>query len=104
MARFFTIRKPDDHKTELWSHPTIKPTNVEVVGYCSYNKDHKMTFDLSQVPYYHPNQRYKLPFDLNHVGDIVDNFEPTKLDEFLHFIINCKKEKNKIEGHNGNFK
>lgn len=92
MARYFTMRKPDELKTGLWSRPTIKPTDVEVIGYCSYDKDRKMTFDLSQVPYYHPIQVSKLPLDLNHEGDIVDNFENTKMDEFFNWIVHNKEK------------
>lgn len=103
-SNYFLIKKSDDNELEGWSLPTIEVKDRAVVGYCSYDKDYKMTFDLTQVPYYHKQSSSKVFFDLNEYQQgVKDNFIKTKLDEFLRFIIH-EKEKNKIEGNSGNVK
>lgn len=118
-AKYFPIKEPGDLEVDKWSPPSIRPENLEVVGFCSYDKetDRMRCDDLTQVPYYHDyyEKLYSrnltrrknsivelfesLKINLNHRGAIKDNYdENKKLEEFLEWIAKNKdNEKLRVE-------
>lgn len=104
-ANDFPIREPGDLEVYKWYSPSIKPVDVEVVGFYYYAKKTKMMKhnDLSQIPYYCDNYEILYlnsiePFakiNLNHGGAIKnDNYKNNKPEEFPERIARNKNNKN----------